>query len=312
MRIFICSQDAVLTRVDCDDASTEAQPVLEGVSVRCVAADRDRVIVGTQGAGALLSSDGGRRWERVELPERDVFSVAIGPADGTLYAGTEPSRLFVLRDGAEWTELEALQDIPSRERWSFPPRPWTHHVRWIAPDPHRQERLLVAIELGGVMLSEDGGESFSDHRPGAKRDAHTITWHPLADGRAYEAAGDGAAWSVDGGRTWSALDAGRELGYCWALAADPADPDRWYVSAARGPREAHSAERAHGRLYRSDGEAWRELHVPGESMPYTLAALADELVCGMADGRLLRSSDRGESWQELAVTAPIIDMALAA
>ena len=61
--------------------------------VRCVAADGDRVIVGTQGAGALLSSDGERRWERMELPEPDVFSVAIRPADGTLYAGTEPSRL---------------------------------------------------------------------------------------------------------------------------------------------------------------------------------------------------------------------------
>src|SRR3954466_2506732 len=99
MRAFICSRDAVVTRVDCDVASSEVQPVLEGVPVRCVAADGDRVIVGTQGAGAFLSSDGGRRWKHVELPERDVFSVAIGPADGTLYAGTEPSRLFVLRDG---------------------------------------------------------------------------------------------------------------------------------------------------------------------------------------------------------------------
>jgi hypothetical protein len=310
MRAFICSRDDVVTRVDFDGESSEAQPVLDGVAVRCVAADGDRVIVGTEGAGVLLSSDGGRRWERMELREPDVFSVAIGPGVGTLYAGTEPSRLFVLRDGGEWTELEALQEIPSRERWSFPPRPWTHHVRWIAPDPQRPERLLVAIELGGVMLSEDGGESFTDHRPGAKRDPHVIRWHPRAEGRAYEAAGDGAAWSDDGGRSWSALDAGRELGYCWALAADPGDPDRWYVSAARGPRQAHSASRAHGRLYRSDGDGWRELPVPGESMPYTLGALADELVCGMADGRLLHSRDRGESWRELSVTAPIVAMAV--
>jgi hypothetical protein len=101
VRAFICTRDDTVTRLDFDDASTEARPVLEGVPVRCVAADGDRVIVGTQGAGALLSGDGGRRWERIELPERDVFSVAIGRADGTLYAGTEPSRLFVCRDGAE-------------------------------------------------------------------------------------------------------------------------------------------------------------------------------------------------------------------
>jgi photosystem II stability/assembly factor-like uncharacterized protein len=312
MRAFVCSRDDVVTRVDWDAESIEAEPVLEGVPVRCVAANGNRVIVGTQGDGVFLSSDSGRRWEHMELPERDVFSVAIGPADGTLYVGTEPSRLFVLRDGAGWTELKALQDIPSREHWSFPPRPWTHHVRWIAPDPDRRERLLVAIELGGVMLSDDGGESFSDHRPGAKRDAHAIALHPLAEGRAYQAAGDGAAWSADGGRSWSALDAGRELGYCWALAADPDDAERWYVSAACGPREAHSGQRAHGLLYRWDGDAWRELPVPGESMPYALAVAVGGLVCGMADGRLLHSPDRGESWRELAVTAAIVAMALAA
>jgi len=76
LRVFVCSRDNVVTRVDCDDASTEARPVLEGVPVRCLAADHDRVIIGTQRAGALLSSDGGRRWERIELPERDVYSTA--------------------------------------------------------------------------------------------------------------------------------------------------------------------------------------------------------------------------------------------
>src|SRR6201993_153289 len=167
MRVFICSRDDVVMRVDCDDASVEVRPVLEGAPVRCVAADRDRVIVGTQGAGALLSSDGERRWERMELPERDVFSVAIGPADGTLYAGTEPSRLFVLRGGAGWTELETLQNIPSREHWSFPPRPWTHHVRWIAPDPHRRERRPGAIDLGGRRVTWGTRAGSPPHRPGA-------------------------------------------------------------------------------------------------------------------------------------------------
>ena len=174
--------------------------MLEGVPVDCVAADGDRVIVGTRGAGALLSS--GRR-----TGDGSAWSCPSGTSSRSRSAlrteRSTPARNRVacspFATVREWTELEALQDIPSRERWSFPPRPWTHHVRWIAPDPHRPERLLVAIELGGVMLSEDGGESFSDHRPGAKRDAHTITWHPLAEGRAYEAAGDGAAWSEDGG-----------------------------------------------------------------------------------------------------------------
>ena len=297
MLIYACTRDEQLLRIDLDgDTSTR----LEGMGAQCVAADGPRVLAGTSDNGAFLSVDGGATWEHVELPEPSVFSVAIGAADGALYAGTEPSRLFVARDGEPWTELEALQDIPSRDRWSFPPRPWTHHVRWIAPDPHRAQRLLVGIELGGLMASDDGGASFSDHRPGAKRDTHFVAWHPHAPGRAYQSAGDGAAWSDDGGATWTPADAGRDLGYCWALAVDPADPECWFVSAASGPGAAHSGERARGRLYRWRG-AWEPLALPADSMPYALVATDDELIAGMADGRLLRSADRGDTWEELGV-----------
>src|SRR5436305_4063438 len=280
MLLFVCTREDRLVRLPRDAGSEAAEAVLEGVGVQCVTAHGPRVLVGTRGRGALLSPDAGSTWEQIELPESDVFSVAIGAADGALYAGTEPSRLFVARDGGGWTELEALQEIPSRDRWSFPPRPWTHHVRWIAPDPHRAERLLVGIELGGVMYTDDGGATFSDHRPGAKSDAHSLAWHPRSEGRAYQAAGDGAAWSRDGGRTWEAADAGRDLRYCWAVAVDPAEPDRWYVSAASGPGAAHRGEDARGRLYRWNA-GWEALPLPGESMPYALATTEGELVAAL-------------------------------
>jgi hypothetical protein len=299
--VFVCTRDDRLVRLRRDRGFWVADPVLEGVTARCVAADGAHVLVGTTGRGAFLSVDSGATWWELELPETEIYSVAISAADGTLYAGTEPSRLFACRDGEAWAELEALQDIPSRERWSFPPRPWTHHVRWIAPDPHRAERLLVGIELGGLMSTDDGGGTFSDHRPGAKLDAHSLAWHPRAEGRAYQAAGDGAAWSRDGGRTWEAADAGRDLRYCWALAVDSDDPERWYVSAATGPYAAHSGGDARGRLYRWDDGAWEALALPTNSMPYALAVTDGELLAGMADGRILRSGDHGESWGEIDV-----------
>jgi hypothetical protein len=301
MGAFACTSDERVVRLDRAGGEWSAETVLEDVDAHCVAAAGEQVMVGARGAGALLSADRGATWERVSLPEADVYSVAIGAADGALYAGTEPSRLFVRRDGGGWAELQALQDIPSRGEWSFPPRPWTHHVRWIAPDPQRAERLLVGIELGGLMYSDDGGSSFTDRRPGAKRDVHNIAWHPSAEGRAYQAAGDGAAWSRDGGLTWDAADSGRDLPYCWALALDPADPERWYVSAARGPGAAHRGEDAEGSLYRWDDGAWREVELPGGSMPYALAWDRDELLVGMADGRVIVGSERGESWEETGV-----------
>jgi hypothetical protein len=301
MPAYTCSRDDRVTRLDWDGQSWTARPVLEGVSATCVAAHGERVLVGTQRDGVRASSDGGASWEAIDLPERAVFSVAISGADGRLYAGTEPSRLFFSWDGGAWTELEALQEIPSKDQWSFPPRPETHHVRWIAPDPHLPERLLVGIELGGVMYTEDGGRSFMDHRPGAKRDAHSLAWHPSAVGRAYEAGGDGAAWSHDGGLGWEATDAGRDLGYCWAAAPDPADPDRWYISAASGPWTAHAGTDAAGRLYVWEHGAWRRLGLPGDSMPYALAVTDGGLLAGMTDGRILQSGDRGENWSETGV-----------
>lgn len=301
MPVWACTRDRLL-RLERREDGWRAAVALEGERLQCVAARGDLVLAGTLGGGLLRSDDGGGAWARVKLPEADVFSVAIGPADGALYAGTEPSRVFVARDGGPWTELEALQDIPSKPRWSFPPRPWTHHVRWIAPDPHHAERLLVGIELGGVMASEDGGATFSDHRPGARRDAHCLAWHPAAEGRAYEAAGEGAARSRDGGRTWEAADAGRDRSYCWALAVDPADPERWYVSAASGPGAAHSGARASGRLYRTgDDGRWVRLAPPSDAMPDALAATGGELLAGMSDGRMLTSADHGATWSEIAL-----------
>jgi hypothetical protein len=117
------------------------------------------------------------------------------------------------------------------------------------------------------MYSEDAGRSFTDHRPGAKRDAHCLAWHPSVKARAYQAAGDGAALSTDGGVSWQAVDTGRDLRYCWAPAVDPADPDRWYVSAASGPRAAHAGADAAGRLYVWEDGAWQALDLLGTSMP---------------------------------------------
>jgi hypothetical protein len=299
--VFVCTRDGRLIALRRGGGAWAAESVLEDAGVQCVATDGTRVLAGTRGSGVLVSGDDGATWDAVELPENAVFSVAIGAADGALYAGTEPSRLFVARDGGAWTELAALQDIPSKPRWSFPPRPWTHHVRWIAPDPHRAERVLVGIELGGVMRTEDGGATFSDHRPGAKLDAHQLAWHPRAGGRAYQAAGDGAARSDDGGGTWRALDAGRDRGYCWALALDPEDAERWYVSAATGPGAAHAGASARGRLYRADAGGWRRLTLPDETMPYALAAADADLLVGIADGRVLHSGDRGETFADTGV-----------
>jgi photosystem II stability/assembly factor-like uncharacterized protein len=305
-----------------DDAAVNQEPAwaLDGSGAQCLAVDPrdpDVIYVGCRGGGLMRSTDGGRSWQQPDLPEADVFSVAVSAADGAVYAGTEPSRLFRSRDGGEsFEELTALQEISSRDEWSFPPRPWTSHVRSVAPDPYRADRVLVGIELGGLMYTEDDGATFSDHRPGAQRDVHTLAWHPTAQGRAYEAAGGGAAWSRDGGRTWEAADDGRDRNYVWALAPDPADADRWLISAAAGPRRAHGDDPADAAIYRWSGDGpWEELAsglpVPLDSMPYALSAAGPDVFAGLRSGQVYRSRDRGSTWERLPVDVGAV-LALAA
>lgn len=276
-------------------------------NVQCLAVDAHHagiVFAGSRGEGVWRSSDSGQSWNRLTFPQSDVFSLAVSAADSSVYAGCEPSRLLVSRDGGEsWSELAGLRNIPSAPTWSYPPRPSTSHVRWIAPSPHRAGLLLVGIELGGVMRTEDGGKTWSDHREGAQKDVHSLAWHPTVAGRAYEAAGGGAAWSRDDGQTWQSADAGRDRHYTWALAVEPSDPDCWFVSAAPDPRHAHGERpSAEARIYRWQGRGpWQGVlgqDRPLESFPYALAIDENHLVAGLHDGRLLVSEDRGDSWHE--------------
>jgi photosystem II stability/assembly factor-like uncharacterized protein len=179
-------------------------------------------------------------------------------------------------------------------------------VRWIAPSPHDAGLLLVGIELGGLMRSTDGGETWQDHRPGAQPDVHSLAWHPRAPDRAYEAGGGGAASSDDGGDTWHPADEGRDRHYTWSVAVDPKDPDLWYVSASTGPFAAHGRRDPQARIYRRHGEQpWHALTgglpEPMPAMPYAFVATEDLLLAGLANGEIWASTDGGDLWSQAAL-----------
>ena len=307
MRLYAATGDGI-ARLEQSAETWTVELSLLGGGAQCLAVDPndpDTVYAGLREGGVRRTQDAGRHWVDCALPESAVFSLAVSSADGLLYAGTEPSRVFRSDDrGETWRPLDALLELPSRPSWSFPPRPWTSHVRWIAPSPHDGDLLLVGIELGGLMRSDDGGATWEDHRPGAQRDVHSLAWHPGVPGRAYEAGGGGAAFSVDAGKTWQPADEGRDRNYTWSTAVDPDDPDCWYLSASTGPFAAHGRGDPQALLYRRRGQgAWRPLGgglpQPLPSMPYALVAAGGQLFAGLADGQIWASNDRGDSWTAL-------------
>ncbi len=329
--IFAVTDHGVARMTLADGAVTDTREFLEGAGARCVAVDPhdpQRVYVGTFDRGLFVSGDAGERWLQPEdgPEEARVLSVSVSPSHresglSVAYAGTEPSNLYRSEDaGRHWQRLPALRELPSEPRWSFPPRPWTHHVRTIALHPTDPEFLAVGIELGGVMRSSDAGASWLDHNAQAHSDAHQLVTHAGAPDRLYEAAGQGIAISEDRGESWSRREDGLDRHYAWATAVDAEDPNLWYVSISRSPFAAHGDGNGQSRLLRTTGNGWSAIDTWGDApelrrMPYALASLPDDprhLLVALRGGTLLLTQDAGESWTALAVELPgAIDFAVA-
>lgn len=303
-----------------------ARLCLADSSAQCVSVDPNdpnRVYVGTFDRGVYRSLDGGESWTQVSdgIPHKRVLSVAISPhvenGRSVVFAGTEPSSVYrSTNDGATWEDLSTLRDVPSYDTWFFPPRPDTHHVRWIAPHERDTETIIVGIELGGVLRTRDGGATWQDRHPDAVIDPHVVHAHPTSTDRIYAIGGDGVSFSIDAGDSWTRDVNGMDRFYAWGLAVDPVDPDLWFVSAAPDPYLAHGDGDSQARLFRKRGaSAWepRELNGYGgvsttiERMPYALVAprtAPGTLICGLRDGTILSSDDAGDSWRTIPVTIP--------
>lgn len=277
-----------------DGLLVDGEVRLTDVAVECVTAEGDTVLAGTFDDGLYRSTDGGETFSRALGDER-VLAVARG--HGEWWAGTEPSAVYRSTDGESWNRLPDLTTLPSSDEWLFPPRPHTHHVRWLEPG-HEDGSWFVAIEAGALVRTVDGGETWIDRPPGARRDTHTLATHPDEPGRVYCAAGDGYAESTDGGDTWSYPQEGLDHRYCWSVAVAPSDPDVRVLSAARGARRAHSVGESY--VYRNAGDGWARTDLPqGEGTYRYVLTATDEGIWALSNRGVFRS-DAGDDWERVA------------
>lgn len=268
---------------------------LDGHDVTAVIAREGVILAGTSD-GIFRSDDGGRQWREASggLGIRHVRWLAFHPAVSDLeFAGTEPAGIFVSRDGGEnWRERPEVAKLRHVGQWYLPYSPEAGCVRGFAV---HGSRLYAAVEVGGVLVSDDNGETWRLAEGSSGRgslsapprwqiasDVHSIEVHPSSPDLVFAPTNDGLYRSADGGKTWERLYAG----YCRVAWIDPRNANHIIF----GPADSVDMN---GRIEQSrdGGRTWRSasngLKTPWrDHMVERLTPLGDELLAVLSNGHL--------------------------
>jgi hypothetical protein len=278
---------------------------------------RDRgdctILAGSYGKGMYRSTDGGGAWlpANTGLTASAFRCITPDPLHpGAILAGTEPGRIFRSEDGgATWRELTGITRIEGHTQWFLPYSPRAGAVRNIYAPPDSTSHLFASVEVGGLLTSDDGGETWTCEPVIEDDDIHFITGHPHQPDLLYAALGyaalphhrnddaprrfGGIARSRDGGVTWQKL----ESDYTRAVLVPPTRSD--LVLAAPAPQVGRN-----GRIVVSadGGETWEPasagLDTPMPDMVEVFAAAPDGTVWAVGSGGRLLVATPGEwAWR---------------
>jgi photosystem II stability/assembly factor-like uncharacterized protein len=277
--------------------------------VRAIAVHPQRpavVVIGTQ-HGIYRSDDQGDHWERLSAPAPGlaVWSLLFHPHDpDLLFAGYEPYGIYRGEKGGEqWRRLPmsiAFPDVTMR------PRELPKRVIGMAIDPTAPAEIYAAVEVGGLLRSLDGGESWQGVSEGHYVNDDPVDLHRVAVTSArphtpYIIGRIGMFRSRDRGEHWQylALEQLSPRGtYCRDIRVAPDDPNTLYVAGGAGFRSAMGA------LFRSQdgGDTWSKMDLGREPRSTMFAVDIDprhpaHLYCATSDGEVFYSRDTGGTWQ---------------
>jgi photosystem II stability/assembly factor-like uncharacterized protein len=275
--------------------------------VRAILTDPARagwVMVGTQ-EGIWRSTDHGDSWRKLAAPKPGlaVWSLVRHPArPQTIFAGYEPAAIVRSDDDGEtWRALPLTVTYPHVTAGPEMPK----RVLGLAFDPSAPDEIYAAIEIGGLLRSLDGGQSWTQMLDGLYTVEDSVDLHAVAvsaahPGRVTVCTRVGAFRSDDRGAHWRDLKIPllRPKGsYCRTLAIAPDDPSRILIGGG------NDFDADVGALFEStdDGGAWRRLDL-GDTVKTSIFGLAidpsrpERIVCSTKYGWVFRTLDRGRSW----------------
>ena len=148
-------------------------------------------------------------------PAKCAASPSIPMIANTLYAGTEPIDVFVTHDEAKsWERLDSVWNIPWVSTITYPVAAVEPHVRDITIDPKDPKTMYVALQVGYMLKTTDGGKNWELLNKNLDCDVHTIVLHPDDGNKIFIATGghDCRAGKAPGRALYSSSRRRQELG----------------------------------------------------------------------------------------------------
>lgn len=269
--------------------------------------DSNVLYAGTE-KGVVKTTDGGNNWAQLpsEMDSREVWSLAIHPTEpDILFAGTCPSAFFKTTDaGKTWKKLDAeLAD--ECEGVPIIPR-----VTTIIIDPEDHDTVYAGIEIDGMRLSTDGGETWHNRSEGlSSQDIHGLTVVPGEQKTLVAATNNDVCITTDM-HHWTPLKVREHFPwpYCRAAFYLNGGSAKVFIGAGNGPPGDQG-----GIFYMQDAAAasdadairWDRSDI-GMTSNSTIWCFGSNpsvdglLIACSVSGQLFLSEDNGASWTKLA------------
>jgi photosystem II stability/assembly factor-like uncharacterized protein len=246
-------------------------------------------------------------------PNHEVWSLVIHPENpDVILAGYDPCSVSRSQDGGDtWTMMDTSQVVYPHITTYMPPT--GKRVIGMSFDPSNTQDIYAAIEVGGLLASRDGGETWVSIIDGPYLKNNTLDLHKVqvsaaAPGTVHIATQTAMFRSRDKGERWEHVQVEEMFpggSYCRDLLVAPDDPKTIYLAAGAGGGAAPPDTVQEGALFRSRdvGETWDRLDL-GETVPGRMMAIAidkgapEHIYCAAYSGEVYSSLDGGSNWSK--------------
>jgi len=264
-------------------------------------------------ASGLFHSPTGEAWTHLSIPTDATVNSVGATVDGDrLFVGTFPERLFVLEDASaifeneehpspqEWRESAGFREHAEAGDWGLPRHEFQAHVRSIEHHPDAPDSMFLGIEVGGVHVSDDRGESWiarneaaaANEAAAGNDDVHELI---VAGPETFVAAtGFGCFLSTDAGRSWTDLAADVEPQYYRSATVYEGDV---YAGGANGPSPTWPEDENPGLFVSPDGEGFEALDSPRPKEVVIGWAKVDGALVGVTHAGTLLRTENGEQFE---------------